>query len=271
MKTFVYKIRGMTLVEMAIVLVIVGLLLGGLLMPLAAQMEQKRVNETQQTLGQIQEALLGFAIANGRLPCPASATSAGRESFCTNAVGGCGAAIIPNPPAVLPPAHGRCTNPWNAFLPAATLGVTPIDAGGYAVDGWLITQNRIRYGVSNYYDGTRYSFTAAGGMKATTMATLAAQPATAYLSVCATATGIGPTTCGGATIVTNNAVAVIYSVGRNNTAIGLDQAANRNNNQVYVSHPPTPATSPNGEFDDIVVWLSPNTLYNRMVAAGTLP
>jgi hypothetical protein len=33
----------------------------------------------------------------------------------------------------------------------------------------------------------------------------------------------------------------------------------------------TGATGTGGEFDDIVVWLSPNILFNRMVAAGQLP
>jgi hypothetical protein len=29
--------------------------------------------------------------------------------------------------------------------------------------------------------------------------------------------------------------------------------------------------APGGEFDDLVVWISPNVLNNRMVSAGTLP
>ncbi len=58
------KRAGFTLVEMAIVLVIVGLLLGGLLMPLSAQVEQRRIGETQKALDEIKEALVGFAIAN---------------------------------------------------------------------------------------------------------------------------------------------------------------------------------------------------------------
>jgi len=45
---------------MAIVLVIIGLLLGGLLMPLSAQLEQQRISETQKYLDQIREALLGL-------------------------------------------------------------------------------------------------------------------------------------------------------------------------------------------------------------------
>ena len=95
------------------------------------------------------------------------------------------------------------------------------------------------------------------------------------LSVCPTATGIPPfpaTTCGaGNPFLTNNAVAVIYSVGKNTVAAGIDEAANLNSDQVFVSHVPTPAGAPNGEFDDIVTWISPNILYNRMVTAGKLP
>lgn len=273
MKTLAFRNSGVTMVEMAIVLVIIGLLLGGLLMPLSAQMEQRRVSETQATLAQIQEALIGFAIANGRLPCPATATSAGRESFCTNATGGCGVPIVPNPPAIPIPTHGRCSAAWTGFVPAATLGITPIDAGGYAIDGWQIPQNRIRYAVTN---SNTNAFTAVDptlNMKAIVNGSVPPSLAnlTPDLSVCATATGITPLVCNTAPILINNAVAVIHSVGRNNTAIGADQAANRNNNRVFVSHPPTPATAPNGEFDDIVVWISPNVLYNRMVAAGMLP
>ena len=35
------------------------------------------------------------------------------------------------------------------FLPAVTLGFSPVDSNGYAVDSWGSTQNRIRYAVSN--------------------------------------------------------------------------------------------------------------------------
>jgi len=62
--------QGFTLLEMAIVLVVLGLLLGGLLMPLSTQMEKQDRDETQKTLQEIQEALIGYTMANGRLPCP---------------------------------------------------------------------------------------------------------------------------------------------------------------------------------------------------------
>jgi prepilin-type N-terminal cleavage/methylation domain-containing protein len=39
---------GFTLVEIAIVLLILGLLLGGMLMPLTAQMEQRRIGKPRR-------------------------------------------------------------------------------------------------------------------------------------------------------------------------------------------------------------------------------
>lgn len=62
--------RGFTLIEMAIVLVIIGLLLGGLLVPLSNQVESEKRADTEETLEAITETLIGFAMLNGRLPCP---------------------------------------------------------------------------------------------------------------------------------------------------------------------------------------------------------
>lgn len=64
--------KGFTLVEMAMVLMIIGLLLGGLLVPLATQVEQRDRRQAEVTLEQIKQALLGYAVVNGKLPCPAT-------------------------------------------------------------------------------------------------------------------------------------------------------------------------------------------------------
>ena len=69
------KQLGFSLIEMAIVLFIVALLLGGLLPTVSSQIEQQHTNETRKQLDEIQQALLGFAVINGRLPCPASNTN----------------------------------------------------------------------------------------------------------------------------------------------------------------------------------------------------
>ncbi len=67
---FADVVAGFTLTEMAIVLVIVAVLIGGMLIPLSAQTEARRTDETRRHLADIREALLGHAIINGRLPCP---------------------------------------------------------------------------------------------------------------------------------------------------------------------------------------------------------
>lgn len=272
----VKKISGFSLVEMAVVLAIVALLLGGLMPMLSGQMEIQHIRDTRKQLDEIKDALIGFATTNGRLPCPASSTSNGMESFCTNATDPCGSEVLSPTPA-----HGRCTSPYNGFVPAATLGITPVDSHGYMLDGW---NNRIHYAVTNVNVASVYTFTAPGAMRN------AVQPPGSFanlnsdLYVCASSPNPATpsqsvTNCGAATILTSTAPAVIYSTGTNGSygGSGTDELANANpyanptpspnsyEDKVFVSHDQTPT------FDDIVVWLSPNILISRMVAANQLP
>jgi prepilin-type N-terminal cleavage/methylation domain-containing protein len=62
---------GFTLVELAIVLVIVALLASGLLVGIAAQRNAAENIDAQRQLENIRETLTGFALTHGRLPCPA--------------------------------------------------------------------------------------------------------------------------------------------------------------------------------------------------------
>lgn len=242
---------GFSLAELAIVLLIVGLLIGGLMMPLTAQFDSRNTADTRRAFSQIHDALLGFAAANDRLPCPSSATGNGQESF---AVGGSAT-------------DGNCLDFYGGFLPAVTLGITPTDQNGFALDAW---GQRIRYTV---HKGTINSvsnpFTRTNGIKDATMSSISDKD---LLFVCSTATGAGSSDCGTAVKLTDKAPAVFFSTGKNAGAgVGADETANTDANRVFIFHEPTPAAAPNGEFDDIVTWLSPNILYNRMIAAGRLP
>ncbi|MGZ8256366.1 MAG: type II secretion system protein, partial [Gallionella sp.] len=84
------KTLGFTLIEMAMVLMIVALVLGGMLPVISGQIEQQRTNETRKQLAEIREALLGFVVTNNRLPCPAT----GALNTGVEAVTGTGAALV---------------------------------------------------------------------------------------------------------------------------------------------------------------------------------
>ena len=112
------KPSGFSLVEMAVVLVIVALLLGGLLPSVFSQTEQQRFNETRRYLDEIRNALIGYAQIYGTLPCPA-----------TSVYGAANYGV----------ADSTCTNPVsNNYLPWKTLGVNETDSWGgkwlYRVD-----------------------------------------------------------------------------------------------------------------------------------------
>lgn len=234
--------NGFSLLEMAIVLAIVGLLLAGLLPTLSGQMDQQRRNETEEQLGEIKEALMGYTLINGRLPCPASSSSSGAESF---AIGGSAS-------------DGNCSNFNNGFLPAMTLGLSQTDSEGFAIDPW---GRRIRYAVTSAGSN---AFTKTSGINSTGISALSAD-----LVVCSTASA-STSDCSTITQrLTTTAPAVIYSTGAK-LGTGTDESENPNpnnteNDRVFVSH------TPNEDFDDIVVWLSNNVLINRMVMAGKLP
>lgn len=68
--------RGFSLIELALVFVIVGLLSGSLLFGLAAQRDAALRRDAQRQLDEARETLLAFAIERGRLPCPAPPTLA---------------------------------------------------------------------------------------------------------------------------------------------------------------------------------------------------
>lgn len=103
--------RGFTLVEIAIALAIIALLLGMMVVPLNTQIDQQRIGDTQRQLNTVAEALLGFAVANGRLPCPATATLA-------NTAAGAGTEIA------------NCSAGADGVLPWTTLGISETDAWG---------------------------------------------------------------------------------------------------------------------------------------------
>lgn len=268
--------RGFSLIEIAIVLVIISVLITVVAIPISTQVEQQRVSNTNKQLEIIKEVLLAYAAANGRLPCPVL-SALGVEEF---AAGG-------------DETNGSCKK-YDGLLPAVTLGISPVDSSGFAVDAWGQAQNRIRYAVMDITTDTTFAdcpvaavphvFTKRDGLKAATMGCISkysgavATSAKVLLTVCPQTPSNGsPPYC--APMLTNTAPFVLISLGKNAPTGGLtgDEAYNAGNSAggsaglVFVSRTPSAASAPGGEFDDIVTWPSVNTLFARMLQAGKLP
>lgn len=254
--------NGFTLIELTMVLMIIGLLLAGLIPTLSAQVEAQRINETRKQLEEIKEALIGFAISKGRLPCPADSTT---PTGMANASGVYSGTEYKDPLGFCAKLTGSGnTRAWGV-VPWATLGVGETDAWG----------RRFSYRVTNSFaditDGA-----AANGASAPPCAT--SLPAS----------GVSFQLCSGGnfnvlTKTSGNEIAkyipiLIISHGKNGLGAYMPNGAQippassgdeLSNSDIlymdYVSHDPTPS------FDDLVVWLSPNILFNRMVTAGKLP
>lgn len=265
MKTSYPQQQGFTLVELAIVLVIVGVLLGSFIGSLASRIETTQRNDVKKQLEDIKTAILGFASAEGRLPCPATTTGGGEEQ----PVGG-----------------GNC-NIQHGFVPGRTLGLS----GAYNLDGLLLDVwgNPLRYSVT---DANTDSFTTSGvgGIKDLGMAALAPD-----LVICDGDSTSGATCQGGPNTVIENAPFILLSLGKDgnvfvtNLAPNSDQGENAGevavaanaagenlaytvgNNRAFVSKEFSAVGSTAGQFDDLIVWVSPYILYSRMIEAGQLP
>jgi prepilin-type N-terminal cleavage/methylation domain-containing protein len=241
------RTRGFTLIELAIVMVIVTILIGGLAMPLSAQIQARRIAETKKTLEEARDAIIGYAMTHTvdhdgdpdtpprpYLPCPADGTGQEKRvgNICAQADG---------------------------WFPWADLGVSSQDAWG----------NRLRYSVENreYADRSK-------GLP--NLALLTPPYATLNLkricrsSACTSFDAIylpavvlshGPNGWGAQNINGNTLAA----------PTSADELENTNADPSFVSRTPSKAGDASGEFDDLAVWISDGVLRSRVCPAGGCP
>jgi len=268
------NISGFTLVELAMVLFIVALLLGGMLVPLSTKLEQDNRETTNTTLNDIREALLGYAVINGRLPCP---------DCPDGATGSCSAVAAANRNDGMEDRSGSTPN----RLCQTDVGNLPwVDLQVGEFDAW---SRHFTYRVTPAY--SRETNTAACSTAAVDVAFEICTPGDIdiYNSYVTPPYPATPTVASNVPVivVSHGADALeptqtnqqIENYERNpvNPSSGANvfssyNAANYPQNIfIYTDYRRDTSLSPPTQFDDLIMWISPNLLMNRMIVSGRLP
>jgi prepilin-type N-terminal cleavage/methylation domain-containing protein len=244
---------GFTLTEMAVVVAIITLLIGGAMATLSGITEQRNYDEATRRLNAAVDALIGYAVVNKRLPCPAVGGATGVES----PLGGATA----------------CTSPYGGFLPAQTIGFTPVDSSGYGVDPW---GNRIRYAVAATITGTGCTttphFTNQTNLKAQGVG---CKPNDLDVFCSTVAAGISSTCNSGIRVTDQNTIVfLVFSTGKNGAISGeqgADEAANTDGNANFINRFRSSSDSTLGIYDDVMVMVPVGVFYQKLISAGVLP
>ena len=237
--------HGFSLIELAIVLVIVTLLIGGLAMPLSAQIQARRIAETRKAMEAIRDTLIGYAMSHTvtvgtvtrhYLPCP-DINNDGLEEPRSSS--------------------GACPSDRGG-LPWITLGVQGDDAWGnrytYAVSAKFSNNSSINGGFISTPAATPANLDIFPNASCVTPAVMASVPA---VWVSHGPQGRGALNMNGGTPL---APASVAADERQNLNIASGSLPCLNTN--FVSHNPT------DDFDDLVTWLSSSELFNRVCPSG---
>lgn len=247
---------GFTLIEMAVVLVIISLILSTILGFGNAQIQASKINSTKQKQQIIKLAIISFISRNNRLPCPAIATIAkGAIGYGVEAPTGCTGTTL----------NGAVAT---GIVPWSTLGVTDENAS----DGYY---NRFTYQV--VVDATKLTDQTIVGLKGAisthigTPATLRNAPTGNQSNDCQTGTS---------TYNPCSAVAILISHGVNGNGAytedglrktlptGNDEAENTNDDSKFVIK--ENSDNQDNPYDDIVLPLSSTDLLTPLTTNNSI-
>ncbi len=273
MKSCIKVQSGFTLIEVAIVLIIVSILLGYTFAMIPIQQDLKQYQKADAEMNEIIHQLVAFAQVNGRLPCPDSAAGANGLEDTVDLFDNADGNIVGADTVI-----DGCLA-YFGFLPRATLGMNGrVDGQGRLLDPW---GEPYGYHVSDIIGANQIvDLVSPNGIREEGLSNVVPD-----LVVCddsdnssaanITCTGVGPDGVSANDVVTGIA-AIVISAGKDRGKIASNiQGENRDdfddgtNDKVYTSS--TRSEAQNAEYDDVIKWVSPNLLFSKMIEAGQLP
>lgn len=223
---------GFSLVEMAIVLLVLGVLAQATLAPLSALDATRRERAMQSELLRIREALLGHLLSFGELPCPQAA-------------------------------DGAVQCPQRGLVPAASLRLDlPRDERGAALDPW---GRPYRYAISHVDDARQGTETSPDWTSADTIVERGVRRLRGSLVVCQIAT----VPCPVRATLADDLVFVVTSLGADDSIEGLQGLNQADRGRVFTRAPVS--TVSHTAFDDGLLWLSRSEAVWWLLRAQRLP
>lgn len=252
------RARGFTLIELALVLAILGSLTIAALGPFGAYVETRARRGTIATLDAAVEALYGFALMHGRLPCP----------------------DLPNDADGHEDRHGdRACMVDEGFLPGADLGVD-------ARDAW---RRPLRYQITAALEGGVVGSNFAAADDGVCRADDADLDLCERGAIEIVTRGDDPRSSAienkALFVLANGVPAVVVSHGANGAAAAVaalhDEGENTDGDRRFVARDysasdrscrdDADSAQPLCPFDDLLRWVSPTVLVSRLVRGGRLP
>ena len=238
------KQSGFTLIEIAVVMVIVGILLGGFIGTFSERIDTTRYIETEKQLEEIKQVLMAYAFTKSPpyLPCPDTASPpTGLEA--TRVGGACPATA--------------------GILPWRTLGLGHEDSWGAHYGYWVSP-------VYSADTGFLLGAADAGGGNTAIETRVGNANINIVTNGVAVIFSYGKNGLG-AVGVDGVDRAPLPATGNGHD----DEIENDNGDLLFMSHPPVkedaPAALVGGVFDDILIWINSYEIKAKMVETGVLP